>query len=285
MRSHRWIGIALVGACLCAQAQWNVPQPNAPRTPDGKVDLTAPAPRVNGKPDLSGIWQAEAEPRGPALFGLGESPNSKYFRDILSDFKPGEEPLTPAGIALLRQHSQPGAFNPSLNCLPDGVPHADLLPEPFKIIQIPGEILILYEVETIFRQVFTDGRPLPKLSEVEPTWLGYSVGRWEGDTFVVESTGFRDLGWLSAERAYPNSDALHVIERFKRTSIGHMDLIVTIDDPKAFVKPWTNTIPLTFLPDSELIEAFCDNQMLRLQHWDIPAMPPEPPSPPLPEKK
>ncbi len=93
--------------------------------------MTGPVLRANGKPDLSGVWQVQAEPRGPGLFGLGESPNSKYFRDILSDFKPGEEPLTPAGLEILRQHSQPGVVGPSQICLPDGVPHADLLPEPF----------------------------------------------------------------------------------------------------------------------------------------------------------
>ena len=102
------MGMAFVGACLGAQAQWvNQPIAGAPRTPDGKVDLTGPVPRVNGKPDLSGIWQVEAEPRGPGLFGLGESPNSKYFRDILADFKPAEQPLTPFGAEILRQHTQP----------------------------------------------------------------------------------------------------------------------------------------------------------------------------------
>src|SRR5579864_2765526 len=105
MRLRTWISISFFAACLCAQAQWqNQPMPGAPRTPDGKINLTGPIPRVNGKPDLSGIWQAEAEPRGAGLYGLGESPNSKYFRDILSDFKPGEEPLTPAARESLRQH-------------------------------------------------------------------------------------------------------------------------------------------------------------------------------------
>src|SRR5262245_27418387 len=154
-----WIGTVVLGTCLCAQAQWNEPTPGAPRTPDGKVNMTGPVPRVNGKPDLSGVWQVDAEPRAPGgLFGLGESPNSKYFRDILSDFKRGEEPLTPEGAEILRRNTQPGVVGPNLKCLPDGVPHADLLPEPFKIIQAPGEIIMLYEVETIFRQVFTDGR-------------------------------------------------------------------------------------------------------------------------------
>ena len=128
MRGGVWVGLMLAGGSVCAQAQWlNQPVRGAPRTPDGKVNMTGPAPRVNGKADLSGIWQVQADPRPPGLFGLGESPNSRYFRDILADFKPGEEPLQPAAAETLRQHVQAGgAGNPSLICLPDGVPHADL---------------------------------------------------------------------------------------------------------------------------------------------------------------
>jgi hypothetical protein len=127
-------------------------------------------PRLNG----SGIWRVQAEPRGTGRFGLGESPNSRYFRDILADFKPGEEPLTPAGAAILRQHNQAGrGVAAGLNCLPNGVPHADLLPEPFKIIQTPGEIVMLYEVETTFRQIFTDRRK--QLTDPSPSSMGYSV--------------------------------------------------------------------------------------------------------------
>src|ERR1041385_6622869 len=108
------VGAAFLGVCLSGQAQWTQPMAGAPRTPDGKVNMTGPVPRLNGKPDLSGIWQVEAEPRGPGLYGLGESPNSKYFRDILSDFKAGEEPLTAEGRELLRQHSLPGTIGPNL---------------------------------------------------------------------------------------------------------------------------------------------------------------------------
>src|SRR5258708_37976345 len=124
MRAHLRNGITLAGACLCAQAQWlNNPTPGAPRMPDGKVNMTGPVNRVNGKPALSGVWQVEAEPRGAGgLYGLGESTNSKYFRDILADFKPGEEPLTPEAREILRQHSQPGIVGYNLKCLPDGVP-------------------------------------------------------------------------------------------------------------------------------------------------------------------
>src|SRR5499427_1614726 len=150
MRRLFFVAILFLGTCVCANAQWlNNKFPNAPRTSDGKVNMTGPVGRINGRPDLQGIWQAIGEARAPgALFGIGESENSKYFRDILADFKRGEEPLTPEGAEILRRNTQPGVIGPNLKCLPDGVPHADLLPEPFKLIQTPGEIIILYEVET-----------------------------------------------------------------------------------------------------------------------------------------
>ena len=245
----------MVGTCLCARAQWlNQPTPGAPRTPAGQVNITGPVPRVNGKPDLSGIWQVEAEPRGPGLYGLGESPNSKYFRNILADYRPGEEPLTPAGAETLRRHSQPGAFNPTLNCLPDGVPHADLLPEPFKIIQTPGEIVMLYEVETTFRQIFVDGRN--QLTDPSPSWMGYSVGKWEGDILVVDTLGFNDLGWLDA-RGHGHSEDMRVQERFHRRDFGHLEVTVTIIDPKTFTRPITINFLEELLPDTDLLEHYC----------------------------
>jgi len=227
----------------------------APRTPDGKINMTGPVPMLNGRPDLSGIWQVQGEPRAPGgLFGLGESLNSKYFRDVLSDFKPDERPLTPAGAELLRKHGQPGAFNPTLNCLPDGVPHGDLLPEPFKIIHSPGVIVMLYEVETTFRQIFTDGRKLP--ADPSPTWQGYSVGRWEGDTLVIETAGFNDLSWLDA-RGTGHSVDMRVEERFRRRDYGHLELTITITDPQIFTKPITFSVVEELLPDTDLFEHYC----------------------------
>src|SRR6188768_773739 len=218
-RSVLWIAIACVVAGVSTGAQWvNHPMAGAPRTRDGKVNMTGPVPRLNGKPDLSGIWQVQGDPRAPGgLFGLGESLNSKYFRDILADFKPDERPLTPAGADLLRRHSQPGVFNPSLNCLPDGVPHGDLLPEPFKIIHSRGVIVMLYEVETTFRQIFMDGRALPK--DPSPSWQGYSVGRWQGDTLVIDTIGLNDKSWLDA-RGTPRSTEMRIEERFRRRDFG-----------------------------------------------------------------
>jgi hypothetical protein len=250
------IAIACLIGVIPARAQWlHQPMAGAPRTADGKINMTGPVPMLNGKPDLSGIWQVQAEPRAPGgLFGLGESPNSKYFRDILSDFKPDERPLTPAGVELLRQHAQAGVFNPTLNCLPDGVPHGDLLPEPFKILHSPGVIVMLYEVETTFRQVFLDGRKLPV--DPSPAWQGYSVGHWDGDTLVVETAGFNDRGWLDA-RGTGHSTQMRVEERFRRRDYGHLDLTITITDPVVFTRPITVNVVEELLPDTDLLEHYC----------------------------
>lgn len=246
----------VVGSSLSTQAQWhNIRTPGAPRTRDGKVNMTGPVSRINGKPDLSGVWQAIGEARAPGgLFGIGESLNSKYFRNILADFKPDEEPLTPLGVEILRRNTQPGVLGPNLKCLPDGVPHADLLPEPFKLIQIPGEILILYEVETIFRQIFTDGRKFPE--DPAPTWLGYSIGRWDGDTLVIDTIGFNDLSWLDA-RGHGHSEDMRVEERFRRRDYGHLDITATITDPKVFTKPITISFVAELLPDTDVFEHIC----------------------------
>src|SRR5262249_55474949 len=139
-----WVAVGLWALSPTTQAQWNVRNANAPRTPDGKVDMAGPVPRVNAKPDLSGIWQVESDRPQNGLFGLGESPNSKYFGSITADFKPDEQPLTPLGQEMFRKNRQgTGTRNPQLYCLPDGVPHAELLPEPFKIANSSGEILFL----------------------------------------------------------------------------------------------------------------------------------------------
>ena len=260
MRAHLRLVVSIVIVCVAAglslRAQWlNQPIAGAPRTPDGKINMTGPVPRLNGKPDLSGIWQVQGDPRAPnGLFGLGESLNSRYFRDVLSDFKPEERPLTPGGAERLRQHSQPGAFNPTLNCLPDGVPHGDLLPEPFKILHTPGVIVMLYEVETTFRQIFIDGRKPPV--DPSPTWQGYSVGHWDGDTLVIETSGFNDRSWLDA-RGTPRSEEMRIEERFRRRDYGHMDLTITITDPQTFTRPITFSVVEELLPDTDLLEHYC----------------------------
>jgi hypothetical protein len=253
-----------------AGAQWlNQPTPGIPRLPDGKPNLSAPAPRLaDGHPDLSGIWDVG---------------NMLYFHDLARGLKPGELEMTPWAAAVRKQRmARNHVDDPYGYCLPLGVPRINLR-SPFKIVQTPPMTIFLHEsfVGNTFRQIFTDGRPLPKLSETEPAWLGYSVGRWEGDDFVVESIGFRDHGWLSANMAWPNSDALHVTERWHRRDFGHLEETVTIDDPKAYLKPWTNKVVLTLQADTELLDSYCDNQSIMQSHYSMGPRPEEPASPPL----
>ena len=136
------------------------------------------------------------------------------------------------------------------------MPHGILLPEPFKVIQIPGETLFLYEVETIFRQIYTDGRKLPNPDDVRPAWYGYSVGNWDGDTFVVDTVGFNDLGWLDAG-GHGHSEEMKVQERFTRRDFGHIDVAITITDPKTFTKAFTINFVEKLLPDTDVFEHIC----------------------------
>ena len=217
--------------------------------------MTARAPRLNGKPDLSGHWQVQGQPRAPgALFGLGESENSRYFISVLADFPPNDLPLTPAGLERLKYNQQLTTPSPIVNCLPDGMPHGNVLPQPFKVVHSAGVIVLLYEVGTTFRQVFMDGRKLP--IDPSPTWQGYSVGRWEGDTLVVDTIGFNDRSWLDV-RGTPHSEEMRVEERFRRRDYGHLDLTTTITDPKTFTRPITFSVVLDLMPDTELLEHYC----------------------------
>jgi hypothetical protein len=253
------------GALVCAHAQWlNHPTPGTPRTRDGKPNLSAPAPRAsNGKPDLSGVWQAEPVPPGESILGdesffvvPGDDPRTfnKYFWNVLADFKPAEAPIRPEAAELFRKNAA-NAITPVASCLPLGIPGAELLAyAPFKIIQMRGVTVVLYEVDSTHRQIYTDGRKLP--ADLNPTWLGYSVGHWEGDTFVVDSAGFNDKGRLDGF-GHPRSEALRLQERFHRRDFGHMDLQMTIEDPKMFLKPITVKVTELLIPDSDVLESCC----------------------------
>ncbi len=262
------IAVMFAGALVCAQAQWlNYPQPGTPRTRDGKPDLTAKAPRTpDGKPDLSGVWQTEFAPPGEIerLYGKefgvfiepGDDPStfSKYFWNILADFKPEESPMRPETAALFRKNAADRTG--TAKCLPLGIPAADILSySPFKIIQSRGVTVVFYEVDNSHRQIYTDGRKLP--ADPQPTWLGYSVGHWEGDTFVVESAGFNDKGRLDGF-GHPRSEALRIEERFHRRDFGHMDLQLTVDDPKLYLKPITVKATELLLPDTDVLESICN---------------------------
>jgi hypothetical protein len=249
-----------------ADAQWlNYPTPGTPRTRDGKPNLAAPAPRTNGKPDLSGVWHVEPTSMAEMKRLYGDDVNSldvigmeadsisKYAVNILLDFKPEESPMRPGAAELMRQRA-PGT-NPSDNCLPMGIPFAFLVSEPDKIVQTPGLIVMMFESADAHRQIYTDGRPLPK--DPEPAWLGYSVGRWEGDTLVVETAGFNDRTWLDA-MGHPHSEDLRVTERYRRRDFGHMDVQVTFDDPKMYSKPFSIKFTQRLLADSDILEFFCN---------------------------
>jgi hypothetical protein len=254
-----------------AHAQWlNYPPPGTPLTRDGKPNLAAPAPRApDGKPDLTGVWMHEitsvAEVR--RLFGnrfedaikvnsLGMEIGTqhKYNFDILLDFKPGDSPLRPE-MKLMR----PRNVDPADICMHVvGIPTAGLLSEPVKIVQAPRETMILYEVGNLHRQVFTDGRALPKEFDF-PAFLGYSVGRWEGDTFVVQTAGFNDKTALDG-MGHPHSEALRITERFRRRDFGHLDWEMTFDDPQMYTKPFTIKVPHDLVADFDIFEMFCENE-------------------------
>jgi hypothetical protein len=230
-----------------AHAQWApIPSKKLPRSADGKIDLSAPAPRTSdGKPDLSGVWEM-----------YGDDDNPRLLLNLAADLKPDQVPFLPWAEKVYKERAASnGKDHPGAQCLPSGIPEKDTVPAPYKIVQTPDLIVILYESRTIFRQIFTDGRALPK--DPNPAWQGYSVGRWDGNTLVVDSTGFKQDGWLDMI-GHPATDALHVIERFTRRDFGHMDLQITIDDPKAYSRPWTVNAKVRLLPDEDLIEHICE---------------------------
>jgi hypothetical protein len=250
-----------------AKAQWlDYPAPGVPRTRDGKANLAARAPRApNGKPDLSGLWHVEptslAEMKrlygddvgNDDVPGMEADSISKYALNILLDFKPQDSPLRPEAEAIARQHS-PGT-NPADRCLPIGIPASFLVSEPNKIVQAPGLIVILYESDGTHRQIYTDGRPLPK--DPQPSWLGYSTGRWEGDTLVIDTIGFNDKSWLDLI-GHPHSEALHVVERYHRRDFGHLDVEMTFDDPRMYTRPFGIKFTQRLIPDSDILEYFCN---------------------------
>jgi hypothetical protein len=239
-----------------ASAQWiEYPTPGLPRTADGKPNLAAPVPKAaDGKPDLSGLWQRAAGVNQRRTAGLAMGPNLEDF------MRPGEKisPLLPAAETLYQQRKANFmADRPSARCLPHGIPDQMLIRDPLKIVQNPGLTLILYEEFARFRQIFTDGRGFPPVAS--PAWLGYSIGHWDGEWFVVDTRGFNDKSWLD-DSGRPHTEALHTIERFHRRDFGHMEVEVTIDDPQAYTKPWSFPMQFEFLADTEMIEDVCDNE-------------------------
>ena len=228
-----------------AAAQWlQLQVPGTPRNPDGTPNLRAPAPRTaDGKPDLSGVWRARDGRHIANLAGA---------EGITAPFAPWAEAL------YKERRENNGLDRPSGKCLPKSVPDAMTLPPyPFKIVQTPTVTLVLFEIFVSYRQIHTDGRALPR--ERQPSWYGYSIGRWEQDTLVVETVGITDRHWLD-DSGYPHSDALKITERIRRSDFGRMDIEFTFDDPKAYTKPWTAKVAFELMPDTELLEYVCENE-------------------------
>jgi hypothetical protein len=171
----------------------------------------------------------------------------------LADFTPEQAPIRPEALAIMRNRPK-DYLSPTQRCLPEGVPRADLISFPFKIVQTPQQLVVMYEIDNTRRQIYTDGRKLPV--DPSPAWLGYSVGRWEGETLVVDTAGFNDQALIDAG-GHPQSEQLRVQERFHRIDFGHMDLQITIDDPKMYTKPLTFRVTELLLPDTDILESFC----------------------------
>jgi hypothetical protein len=279
------ISVALVAAVSApVHAQWyEYPSPGAPRTSTGKVDLAGATPRLaNGKPDLSGVWMSEESTCGrvmgptslPRLLELVPPsmrcparlpgiPRTGY--NIGVDL-PGGLPYQPWLAALVQERTANQAKDdPHIRCLPDLFLRAYGLPHYLKFVQTPGLLLMLNEMNGIYRQVFADGRPLPK--DPNPSWQGYSSATWSGDTLVIDTIGFRDDLWIDWDGSVI-TEAAKLREQIRRPDFGHLEIEVTVDDPKAYTKPWTVTLRQQFAADAELVDEICaenekDSQRLK----------------------
>jgi len=288
---------AIAVATAPLYAQWPAfSSPSIPRTPDGKVDLKAPAPRLpDGKPDISGVWETAPCPdcAPPVIDGLSPTPGSgqaaaqgrgaapaaqgqgrgnaqgggrgrgnpfarNVFGNVGGSTPEGEAPYQPWAKELVQKRTADNSKdNPDAHCLPMGIMQMDSHPYPKKIIQAPTEVLMIYEGSgTTVREILMDGRPLPKKEDVEPWWNGYSVGHWEGDTLVVETTGLMDDGWLDV-RGSPLTSAAKLTERIRRINYGYLEIKVTIDDPKAYTKPFDAIVYSRIMPTAQLSEFVC----------------------------
>jgi hypothetical protein len=258
---------ALLSAPL--SAQWlDYPTPGLPRIANGKMNTTAPVPRTaDGKPDLSGLWEAprrasrENERRAEETIGadivVGGSGD-------LGTFVKGGLPYSPFGTELLKaRHANEDKDDPDGYCQPLGMVRMEKIEGPRKIVQVPGLLLILFERDNVFRQIFMDGRPMPV--DPQPAFNGYSTGKWEGDTLVVQTAGFKDGMWLD-NIGSPFTAGAKVTERFRRPSFGNLEIEVTVDDPKAYTKPWTYTVHQVIAADTEIMEFFCTENNRDPQH-------------------
>jgi hypothetical protein len=251
---RRLLAAAILAAGL-ASAQWiNYPTPNVPKKADGSPNLTAPTPRgKDGKPDLSGIWApVRLRPLNESLEGQVNATGPFWdFGSVI----PGGLPYQPWASELRSQRfTEHSKDNPDVRCMPLGVLQMDTHPMPKRFVQVPGYLAILHERDLEYRQIFTDGRPLP--TDPQPAWNGYSTGKWAGDTLVVETIGLRDGLWADYDGS-PITTEAKITERFRRVNFGSMEVEVTVDDPKAYTKPWTAKLQWALQLDTDLLEYVC----------------------------
>jgi hypothetical protein len=251
---------ALVALRLPAAAQWtDFPLVNVPRLANGELDLAAPPPTTHeGKPDFSGVWWVRSDGND------NSSQQPRFFINLAADASPGEVMMLPWALDFVREQvATLGRNHPVSRCLPPGVLLSYTAGVPFKIVQTRDLVVILYEYSNSFRQVFMDGRRLPE--DAQPTWVGYSVGRWDGDALVIETTGFNDRTWLDGI-GHPHTETLRVTERLRRRDFGHLDMHITIDDPMAYEKPWTVAIVAELATNTDVMEYVCLENEKSLQH-------------------
>ena len=269
MHPVRFIAAAILASGACLNAQWAAQPPsNAPLTRDGVIDIDAAPPRMSdGKPDLSGTWIGGGRDYVAAIraadgtFRPGGPTGFSYpGRDVAYTAGVYIAPLfvfrrTPYGESIyLQRQATHSKDNPRGLCLPMGIVQLHTSAGPARYIQTPRQLIILYEVNGERREIFTDGRLLP--ADPQPWWNGYSVGWWDSETLVVETTHFRDGGWLDMA-GNTLTDAGKVTERFRRTSFGRMEVNITIDDAKAYEAPFTVRWNLRLATDANLIESVC----------------------------
>ena len=252
--------IAIVSVPAVSIGQWlRYPTADVPRNADGTPNLTAAAPRLpDGKPDFSGLWHvAMRNPCNAALnrfSGCTEIGGSPLARDLGVNL-PGGLPYQPWAAEIVKQRAADDSRDdPHVRCLPDNPPRHWGLPHLNKIVHTPKLLVVLYEVNAMYRQIFTDGRPLPE--DPTPGWNGYSTARWEGDTLVVQTIGFRDNLWIDLHGS-PMSDAAKMTERLRRPDYGTLEVEITVDDPKVYTRPWTVRMDQVIELDTDLIDEFC----------------------------
>ena len=286
MRRHRRAPVSAVLVIWAAPhlaAQWmKYPTTSVPRKPDGTVDMSTRAPRLaNGKPDFSGIWttaeprraaglsspKAKSGPRNPKDTEKPGDPEditaSRQMADIGIDL-PGGLPYQPWLVPIVKERTDNLAKDdPHIRCLPDNFLRAYGLPHLLKFVHTPSLLVVLNEMNAGYRQVFTDGRPLPE--DPTPSWQGYSSAKWSGDTLVIDTIGVRDDTWIDWQGTVLTS-AAKVREQMRRPDFGHLEIQVTVDDPKAYTKPWTVTLKERIVIDTELIDEICLENEQSLQH-------------------